>query len=243
MEKKHWIVFILTILLVTSGMVLGCSKKEAQEGGEEVNAPQGNAPPAEAPAPAETRPEAKKMPPDMPDLPKMPSDLAELEALTKDLKNMPKPVDPVDPLSLKALIPEPPKGWTLSGGPSYEKNTMGNFTISIAKQSYIFGGEGEGGSTVRVEINDNAHVPMLYIPWKMIDLIQRDSDTDYMKSAKVKEHPALERYHYVRKTGELSVLVGDRFVVGVKGERIEDIKTLHDFMDLIDLKKLASLAG
>ena len=242
MEKKHWIVFILTILLVTSSLVMGCSKKESQEVGEEVAAPQGNTVPADAPVQAETKPESKT-PPNIPNMPKMPANLQDLEALTKDLKNMPKPVDPVDPLSLKELIPEPPKGWSLSGGPSYEKNTMGNFTISIAKQSYIFGNEGEGGATVRIEINDNAHVPMLYIPWKMIDLIQRDSDTDYMRSAKVKEHPALERYHYVRKTGELSVLVGDRFVVGVKGERIEDIKELHDFMELIDLKKLASLAG
>ena len=169
----------------------------------------------------------------------MPKGLEDLEKITSQLKEMPKPVEPVDPLSLKELIPEAPKGWKLSGGPSWEKSTMGNFKISLAKQSF---GYGDSDTTVRIEINDNAHVPMLYIPWKMIDLIERESETDYMRSTKVKEYPALERYHKIRKSGELSVLVDDRFVVSVKGEKIVDTILLYEYLEKIDLKKLASLA-
>ena len=44
-----------------------------------------------------------------------------------------------------------------------------------------------------------------------------------------------------RKSGELTVLVADRFIVSIDGHDVNDIKTLHDFAGKIDLGKIAAL--
>ena len=56
-----------------------------------------------------------------------------------------------------------------------------------------------------------------------------------------KESFEFDRVLLVDKNGELSVVVGKRFLVQLEGHGVDDVKTLHTVLDQTDLKKLASL--
>ena len=235
MRTKHWIIGITLVLFATSTLFLGCTKKEEEPKANMKETPASN---TVTGGDVDFSNFKAASPPDISSIKGLPKGLEDLEKITADLKNMPEPVEPVDPMRLKELIPKPPEGWAATGSVTWEKSTMGSFKISLANQMFA---NADGTSTIRVEINDNAHVPMLYLPWKMQGLIEKETDTDYMKSTKVAGNPALERFHKGRKNGELNILIADRFVVGVKGENIKDAEVLHTFAKAINLAKIGTL--
>ena len=75
--------------------------------------------------------------------------------------------------------------------------------------------------------------------WASVE-IDRETETGYEKSTVLGGNKAFEKYDTRSKHGEVKVLVGNRFIVEVKGRnvKVDDIKAA---VGKLDLAKLATL--
>ena len=155
----------------------------------------------------------------------------------KDMQSK-EPVDPVDFRKLKELLPETIEGLTRKES-SGEKNGAMGFTISRAEAKYT----GDADASVHVEIFDTGGVAgvatMALAAWTMAD-IDKETDNGYEKTTKLEGYKGFEKYNNDNKSGELNVLVGDRYVVNVNGNNVTMDK-LKSILANLDLHKLSDL--
>lgn len=147
------------------------------------------------------------------------------------------PVDPVDFRSLKELLPANAAGMERTEATGEKNGTMG-FSISQAQSKYE-----KDDATMEVEIMDTGGVGgmamMGMAAWAMAD-VDKETATGYEKTTRINGMKAFEKYDNESKDGEINVIVGDRYVVNVKGRNVtmDQIKsTLGD----LDTDKLAKL--
>ncbi|WP_221390067.1 hypothetical protein [Dyadobacter sp. NIV53] len=147
-------------------------------------------------------------------------------------------VGPIDFRKLKELLPEEIAGFKRTEASGEKSGAMG-FTISTAESKY----KGDGNSSVKVEIFDTGGVAgvatMSLAAWTMAD-IDKETETGYEKTTKLEGHKAFEKYDAVNKSGELNVLVADRYVVNVNGNNVT-VDKLKSILGDMDLEKLADL--
>lgn len=62
-----------------------------------------------------------------------------------------------------------------------------------------------------------------------------------IKRLKIDGSPAAEMWDAAKKTGEITVVIGGRFVVTVEAQRAESLDTLRAVLASVDLKSLAAL--
>jgi uncharacterized protein YceK len=155
----------------------------------------------------------------------------------KDMQNK-EPVDPVDFRKLKELLPEKAAGLARKES-SGEKNGAMGFTISRAEAKYA----DESNTSVHVEIFDTGGVAgvatMALAAWTMAD-IDKETDNGYEKTTKIEGYKGYEKYNNESKSGEINVLVGDRFVVNVNGDNLT-MDQIKSILKDINLDKLADL--
>lgn len=149
-----------------------------------------------------------------------------------------KPVDPVDFRKLKELLPESAGGLKRTEA-SGEKNGAAGFTLSQAEGKYSDGEEAQ----IEIEIMDTggiAGVAALTVAgWSMAE-IDKETETGYEKTTKIDGYKAFEKYDNTSKFGEINLLVGNRYIVNIKGDHIEMDKIKSAVAD-IKLDKLAEL--
>ena len=149
-----------------------------------------------------------------------------------------EPVDPIDFRKLKELLPETVEGLSKKES-SGEKNGAMGFTISRAEARY----SGDGDASAHVEIFDTGGVAgistMALAAWSMAD-IDKETATGYEKTTKLEGYKGYEKYDNQNKSGELNVLVADRFVVNVNGNNLS-VDQLKSILGAIDLDKLSGL--
>jgi hypothetical protein len=149
----------------------------------------------------------------------------------------PRP-EPVNFRELKALLPETLPGFKRTSATGEKAGAMG-MIVSHADGEY----SGDGGAHLSVKITDIGNVTgplgLGLAGWAMVE-IDRETETGYEKSTVLGGNKAFEKYDSRSKHGEVNVLVGNRFVVEVKGRdvKVEDIKAVAG---KLDLAKLASL--
>ncbi|MCF2445516.1 hypothetical protein L0657_16250 [Dyadobacter sp. CY345] len=147
-------------------------------------------------------------------------------------------VDPVNFRELKELLPEKVLGLERKES-SGEKNGAMGFTISRAEATYA----GNSDESVHIEIFDTGGVAgvgtMALAAWTMAD-IDKETDKGYEKTTKIEGYKGYEKYNNESKSGELNVLVGDRFVVNVNGDNVS-MEQLKSILSDLDLEKLAEL--
>jgi hypothetical protein len=146
--------------------------------------------------------------------------------------------DPVDFRKLKELLPEKAAGLKRIEATGERSGAMG-FTISRAEAKY-----GDDGQTaVHIEIFDTGGIAgvgtMALAAWTMAD-IDKETSTGYEKTTKLEGHKGYEKYDSQSKSGELNVLVADRFVVNINGNNLSVVKLKGILRDL-DLDKLSDL--
>jgi hypothetical protein len=76
-------------------------------------------------------------------------------------------------------------------------------------------------------------------PWMKGD-INNKSEHGYERTAEIEGYKGYESYDRVEQSGQVSVLVANRFIVSVDGERVAEGEP-SQALKTIDLKKLASL--
>ncbi|MGD9904231.1 MAG: hypothetical protein AB7U83_12265 [Vicinamibacterales bacterium] len=146
-----------------------------------------------------------------------------------------KPADPVSFRDLQTAFPAV-DGWTMDK-PRGERMTS-PVAFSQTEARYR-----NGDARIEVKIVDSAFQQLLVAPWAMFLAAGYEKETDdgYEKSTTVAGHPGFEKWNDRRKSGELNLVVAKRFLVSVDGDRLTDMKQLHDFAGKVDFAKLAGL--
>ena len=152
---------------------------------------------------------------------------------------------PVPPVSFKKLIDYLPKN--LGGmkasepeGESASAGPQGQWQYSEAKVDF----RGDQGLSANAGIFDYAHISLMYIPYQMLTRmkVSKESTSGYERTVEMDGFPAYEEWNKTSKRSEMTVLVGDRFIVHtqVNGGKEGAAK---EVMDRIDLKGLAKETG
>ena len=154
----------------------------------------------------------------------------EFEKIQKDLENM-KPVEPVHFSELLKFLPEPPAGWE-GQKPTGSSNKMGEWSFTQVERRYS-----QGEKRIEIQILDWAFHRELYAGFFVAAAFSQESTEGYNKGIKIGEDPGREEYKTAGKDGTLSVLVGKRFFVTIKGDNIEAAE-LREWWDRMDAKGL-----
>lgn len=152
-----------------------------------------------------------------------------------------KAKDAVDYQVLKELLPEDLNGMPRSSHEG-EKNSGMGFTISRAEARYETQGS---NASLKIEISDigamTGMAAMAMFGWATMDM-SSESDNGYEKTTTLKGYRAYEKWDKQTNFGEVTVLVGGRFVVDIEGNEIpmDAIKAVLDKLDLGKLEGMKS---
>jgi hypothetical protein len=134
-------------------------------------------------------------------------------------------VSAVDVKNLQPLLPTLP-GWT-RGQPAGKQQDM-PFPISEVSARYV-----KDKTNVTVDIMDATSNEMFMGPLAVAFSAGHVVTLNGM--------PVLEEWNASTKRGADTVIVARRFIVDIKGSDLDAVDVLHQFIDAMDLKKLAAL--
>ena len=152
--------------------------------------------------------------------------------------NSGKQVETVDFRELRDLLPDDVGGLKRTDA-SGEKNAAMGMQVSTATGHY----SNDQGANASVTITDIGSLTglaaMATFAWASAEF-DRDTGHGYEKTTRVDGHKAVEKWDSSSKSGEVSVIVADRFVVAVSGNDISmnDIKSA---VGKVNLGKLNSM--
>lgn len=143
----------------------------------------------------------------------------------------------VDFRQLKALLPEKIGDLKRTNAKGSKNSSMG-MTVSEAKGEY----EGPNDATANIELSDTAGLGGLgaLAGMAFIADVDSESDTGYEKTYTHNGVKVMEKYDSENKSGEISAVVGGRFMVKIDMYNVKP-EQLKAALDAIDLKKLAAL--
>ncbi|MEO7189803.1 MAG: hypothetical protein ABI051_01955 [Vicinamibacterales bacterium] len=142
----------------------------------------------------------------------------------------------VDYELLKALLPEV-GGWTRSGAKG-EQTTAGPMTLSRTEAVYR-----KDDSRIELEITDSALSQIVLAPMAMFlgSGYSERSDDGFKRAVKIKGQPAMEEWNVGSKRGEVTALVGGRFLVHASGDDLTGVEPVRAVVENVDFGKLAAL--
>jgi len=134
---------------------------------------------------------------------------------------------------LTAWLPEV-AGWTKEDTRGYQ-TSYGNFSVSIAETTYV-----KGETEIGAVLIDTAGRPEAMGGFKMMTEMKYSAQDDnhYVKTYELDGYPAAEEYNFKDKEGSLQVLIGNRFLVILRGHNIENTEVLKSFFKNFDAKKM-----
>lgn len=118
-----------------------------------------------------------------------------------------------------------------------QKTGMSGMSISTASATYK-----EGNKEVKIAIMDAGGSALVLgglAMWANTEF-ERESDDGYERTTKIDGHKAFEQYDKNTKSGQVSVLVDNRFVVNIEGDNVAE-KDLRKVLDDINLRRLSNL--
>ena len=147
-------------------------------------------------------------------------------------------VEPVDYEKLKKLLPKSLKKMKRTELFGERSSALG---VKIAYARAQYGAKKEGN--IRIKITDMGTVKKLaslaMSAWVSAN-IERKSDDGYERTFKYKGNRAYTKYSRSKETGDLKVLVADRFLVEVDGKNVE-MKAVAAALKKINIKKLEKM--
>ena len=147
-----------------------------------------------------------------------------------------KKVDVVDYKVLKDMLPGDLSGMKRSEATG-EKNSAMGITIANAEGRYK---NDDASQSMNIKITDIGSMTglagMAMYAWASTD-IDRETETGYEKTSTFNGFKSHEKYDKSSKSGELSTIVGGRFVVEAQGSGV-DMNAIKDAVSKVDLKKL-----
>ncbi|MEK7379775.1 MAG: hypothetical protein AAB075_02050, partial [Gemmatimonadota bacterium] len=152
-----------------------------------------------------------------------------------------KATEAVDFRELKALLPEELPGMRRTSAEGQKNSAMG-FTLSTAEARY----ESEGGGRIHLTITDAGAVAGLaamgMYAWAGMEIDKEDED-GYEKTTTLNGRRGYEKYNRSSNSGEVSLMVGGRFIVELNGDGVsmDDIKSALDRVDLDKLEGMKNI--
>jgi len=149
-----------------------------------------------------------------------------------------KDVQPVDFHKLKDMLPETLQGMRRNEASGQSGEAMG-IKGSSATARYSDG----ANANLHVEIADMGSLSGLAgLAAKFDPNMEKETDSGYERTTKVNGQVVHERYDRRSRSGEVSILIGDRFNVTVDGSGV-DVSSLTGALKEIDLSRLATLSA
>ncbi|GAB3917601.1 transposase [Larkinella terrae] len=162
-----------------------------------------------------------------------------LKKMAEQAEDMSKngPVETVDFRKLKEMLPADADGLARKEATG-EKNGMAGFNISTAKGDYR---NEDGSQSIEIDIVDAGGTGALMglAAWSIIE-VDKETENGYEKTTKFGDYKSYEKYDNGNKSGEIAVLIKNRFIVTAKGNGVEMDK-IKATLEKIDLDKLAEL--
>lgn len=154
--------------------------------------------------------------------------------------NAGKQVETVDYKVLKEMLPEEVGGMRRTEATGEKTSAMG-MQVSNANGRY----SNNQGASMTIKITDIGSMTglagMAAYAWAATE-VDRESDTGYEKTSNFNGYKSHEKWDKSSKSGEISVLVGNRFVAEVDGNNVE-MDAMKDALSKVNLKKLDSMKG
>jgi hypothetical protein len=125
-------------------------------------------------------------------------------------------------------------GWTMEGKPSGTTLKQGNVMISEARVSFK-----ADGKTMEIVIMDFLGKPF---PFLMGQQMEMETSEEIVRTTEVQGFKAFATFRHQEKQGELNISVADRFWVKIDGEGIDNLEVLTKVAQMMDFKKLTTLA-
>ena len=157
-------------------------------------------------------------------------------AVGEAAKSVGAAVDPVDFRELKGLLPETIGAMKRTSSEGEKGGGLG-IAVSHAEARY----EGGGGS-LQLKITDPgtlSGLASMAAMWMNMEL-DKETDTGYEKTGTANGRRFHEKYDKSSKSGEYTIIVGNRFMVDLHGRGI-DMPTMKKAIDQINLAKLEAL--
>lgn len=147
-----------------------------------------------------------------------------------------KEVEIIEAKKLKEFLPE-----TLAGLKrtefSSEKSGIKGWKVSTAKAGYE-----EEGKRLDVVITDTGNLGGAFMGianWAEVE-IDRESNDGYERTTTIEGHKAIEKFDRNNQTGSLTLLIENRLILDIKGDKIEE-KDFDKALKTIDIKGLSKL--
>jgi hypothetical protein len=154
--------------------------------------------------------------------------------------NKGKTVETVDFRELKDMLPASLPGMKRTEASGERTAAMG-MNVSTAHAQY----SNDNGANATITITDIGSMTglagMAAFAWSATE-VDRETENGYEKTTRFDGHKAMEKYDRSSKSGEMSVLVGDRFIVEAKGNDV-DMDALKSAVKAVNLGKLDSMKG
>ncbi len=156
------------------------------------------------------------------------------EALSQLGKGDLKSGEVMDYKALQAILPDKLLGMPRTNMDGQKSGFQG---INMSTASAVYE---TAARSVRVNLVDGGGSSITIAGlamWANMDF-ERESDDGYERTTVIDGHKAFESYNKREQSGQLNLLINNRFVVSLEGESIT-AKDLRQAMEALDLKKLA----
>ena len=168
--------------------------------------------------------------------------LAQADTTTATTKPTTQPGGLVDYKKLKEMLPEKLGGLKRTEATG-ERTGFGEIKISTARASYVQ--DENNGDSPRIELQifdygTNKQMLEGMAMWTKME-VDREGDDGFQKSLKIQDQPAMQTYTNEGKSGQLQLLVGDRFLVSINTAALS-VEQFKKIGDELKLKELAALA-
>ncbi len=161
-----------------------------------------------------------------------------MQKMAKEMEdNQGKKVEVVDFRQLKELLPNDAAGLARKEATGEKNGAMG-MSVSQANGKYA---NADNSQTLNISIVDAGGTGALmgFAAWSMIDVDKETAD-GFERTTKIDGYKAYQEYKTSSKSGKVSVIVGNRFVVTADGDGLS-MDAIQDAVKEIDLGKLADM--
>ena len=148
-----------------------------------------------------------------------------------------KDVEPVDFRKLKEMLPE-----TLAGMKRVDTTGQSGEAMGINGSSATARYTDSAGASLNVDISDMGSLAGLAgLASRFDPSMEKETETGYERTSKINGQIVHERYDRRARSGEISIILAERFNVAVRGNGVEPT-TLQGAIKQIDMAGLVALA-